>query len=178
LRPAVATIAVTPVPDAEPVAEPYRPPASTPVGEPVADAGYSGAPNTLPAAMLDGDLATGWSNRYNKSATALLPAISRAHAAEWVSVAPAPGQTVGSLRAFFTLDAADAPPADLAVSYWNGKAYVPVTNLRVERATASNQPTTLTFDPVRSTRIRLDLTSSAPGTSTGFLRIAELQLGA
>jgi len=39
----------------------------------------------------------------------------------------------------------------------------------------SNQPTTLTFDPVRSSQLRLDMTSAAPGTGGGFLMIAELQ---
>ncbi|MFG1707807.1 glycoside hydrolase family 2 TIM barrel-domain containing protein [Nonomuraea sp. M3C6] len=177
LRPAKVTLAATPVPGTAPViADPYQPPAQPPGQQPLADASYSGAPNTLPAAMLDGDLATGWSNFYNKSATALLPAISRAHASEWVSVSLPGAPSVGRLRAYFTLNAATALPATLAVSYWNGKKYVPVQNLRIDRATESNQPTTLTFDPVRAPEIRLDLTSPAPGTSTGFLRIAELQL--
>ncbi|MFI5066673.1 MAG: glycoside hydrolase family 2 TIM barrel-domain containing protein, partial [Streptosporangiales bacterium] len=35
---------------------------------PVADASYSGSPATVPAAMLDGDPATGWSNYYDKAA--------------------------------------------------------------------------------------------------------------
>jgi hypothetical protein len=38
-----------------------------------------------------------------------------------------------------------------------------------------NQPTTLTFDPVRSGQLRLDMTSAAAGTGGGFLMIAELQ---
>ncbi|SFW78210.1 glycoside hydrolase family 2 TIM barrel-domain containing protein [Amycolatopsis australiensis] len=42
-----------------------------------ADASYSGAPDTVPAAMLDGDPATGWSNFYVKQATATLNAVSR-----------------------------------------------------------------------------------------------------
>jgi beta-galactosidase len=142
-----------------------------------ADASYSGTPNTLPAAMLDGDPSTGWSNFYDKSATALLPAISRAHAAEWVSAAVPNGQPVGRVQASFTIDGGNAMPAQIAVSYWNGQAFVPVRNLQVDKATASNQPTTLTFDPVQTTKIRLDMTSPAPGTSTGFMRIAELKVG-
>ena len=53
---------------------------------PTADASYSGAPDTVPAAMLDGDLTTGWSNYYNKAATANLRAVSVSHASDWVSV--------------------------------------------------------------------------------------------
>jgi hypothetical protein len=48
-------------------------------------------------------------------------------------------------------------------------------NLAIDWATGSNQPTTLTFDPVRSSQLRLDTTSAAPGTGDGFLMIAELQ---
>jgi beta-galactosidase len=178
LRTATTVIAAGPAPGAAPAAaDPYRPPAAPPPPDPGADASYSGTPNTLPAAMLDGDLATGWSNFYNKAATALLPAISRAHAADWVSVTPPGGQPVGRLRAFFTVDGAHAMPAAINVSHWNGTAFVPVRNLRIDRAAESNQPTTITFDPVRSSEIRLDLTSPAPGTTTGFLRIAELNVG-
>jgi beta-galactosidase len=50
-----------------------------------------------------------------------------------------------------------------------------VRNLPINWATGSNQPTTLTFDPVRSSQLRLDMTSAAPGTSGGFLMIDELQ---
>ena len=179
LRPASATIGAAAAPGtAVGPADAYHAPAPVAAAEPAADASYSGAPNTLPAAMLDGDLATGWSNFYNKSATALLPAISRAHAAEWVSAAVPGGgpASVGRLRAFFTIDARNAMPAQIAADYWDGKAFVPVRNLQVDKATASNQPTTITFDPVRTTKIRLDLTSPAPGTSTGFLRLAELNV--
>jgi beta-galactosidase len=143
---------------------------------PAADASYSGAPGTVPAAMLDGDLATGWSNYYDKSATANLHAVSVSRASDWVSVTwPAP-QAFSSVQAYFTVGAALALPAAIAVSYWDGHGFIPVKKLAIDWATASNQPTTLTFNAVHSTRIRLDMTSSAPGTAAGFLQIAELQV--
>ena len=141
-----------------------------------ADASYSGSPATIPAAMLDGDPATGWSNYYDKAQTANLPAVSVSNASDWVSVSwPAP-QSFDSVQASFTIAAALAQPAAITVSYWDGSKYVPVRNLTISRATASDQPTTLTFDPVRSTQVRLDMTSAAPGTATGFLQIVELQV--
>ena len=49
--------------------------------------------------MLDGVTATGgWSSFYNKDATALLPAVSKAHPSEWVSVRWDRPQTFGTLR--------------------------------------------------------------------------------
>jgi hypothetical protein len=33
----------------------------------------------------------------------------------------------------------------------------------------------MTFDPVTTRTLRLDMTSAAPATPTGFIRIAELQ---
>ncbi|MDX6393127.1 MAG: beta-galactosidase [Streptosporangiaceae bacterium] len=143
---------------------------------PTADASFSGTPTTVPAAMLDGDLTTGWSNYYNKSGTANLHAVSVSHASEWVSVGwPAP-QAFNSVQASFTISATLARPASIAVSFWDGHDFTPVKNLAIDWATASNQPTTLTFDPVHSAQVRLDMTSPAPGTAAGFLQIVELHV--
>lgn len=61
-------------------------PVPQPPGHPRADASYSGRPDTVPAAMLDGDPATGWSKAFHKAATALLPAFDGARPEDWVSV--------------------------------------------------------------------------------------------
>ena len=42
-------------------------------------------------------------------------------------------------------------------------------------ATESEQPTTVTFDKVSTTAIRLVITSAAPGTPDGFAQISELR---
>jgi beta-galactosidase len=145
---------------------------------PIADASYSGAPTTLPAAMLDGVTGSGgWSNYYNKQATALLPAVSRAHASDWVSVSWPQPQQLGSVQAFFTTDASRALPAGIRVTYWDGHGFVPVRDPRIEWATGSGQPTRITFDPVTTARIKLDMTSRSPGGPDGFLQIAELTFG-
>jgi len=141
-----------------------------------ADASYSGSPTTLPAAMLDGDPSTGWSNYYNKAATANLRAVSVSNAGDWVSVAWPSPQSFDSVQASFTISATLAQPASITVSYWNGAKFVPVRNLKISRATASDQPTTLSFDPVHSGRVRLDMTSAAPGTGAGFLQIVTLEV--
>ena len=82
----------------------------------VADASYSGAPDTVPQAMLDGDPATAWSNFYVKSATALLPPFSLAHPAEWVSVDWPAARTVSRVAASFVVDSAHELPATLRVA--------------------------------------------------------------
>ncbi|MGO1056294.1 glycoside hydrolase family 2 TIM barrel-domain containing protein [Crossiella sp. CA198] len=171
-------IAIVPATGGRPgVAEPE--PSTAPPQAPVvaADASYSGAVDTVPAAMLDGDPATAWSNHYRKRATALLPEVSRAHPVAWVSVSGLDSGPVGSVAASFTTDVAHALPASIAVSYWDGRAFVPVRDAKISWATGSGQPTRITFGPVRTSRIRLDLTSRAPGTAHGFLRIAELTAG-
>ncbi|WHT16426.1 glycoside hydrolase family 2 TIM barrel-domain containing protein [Crossiella sp. CA-258035] len=176
LRSGTAIVAAT---GASPgAAEPELPAAPTDVAAaPAADASYSGRADTLPAAMLDGNPATAWSNYYLKRATALLPEVSRAHQREWVSVSTSGTGRTGSVAASFVTDAAHALPASIGVSYWDGRAFVPVRNARIEWATGSGQPTRVTFDPVRTGHIRLDLTSRAPGTGRGFLRIAEVVAG-
>jgi beta-galactosidase len=152
--------------------------ASSPT-QPGADAGYSGGPSAVPAGMLDGTTTSGgWSNFYNKSATNTLPAVSRAHAAEWVSVRWPSGQRISSLVPFFTISANRVLPSTVSVSYWDGAAWRPVSGQQVQWATTSDQPTTIAFDPVSTTGIRLDMASPAPDTSTGFLQITELQVPA
>ncbi len=150
--------AVDPAPEIQPV-------------PPTADSSYSGAPTTIPAAMLDGSASTYWSNYYLKRATGLLPAVSRAHATDWVSL-PADG-SVSSVEASFSADASHALPASIAVSYWNGKEFVPVRDAKIDWGS----PVSVTFAPVRTDRIRLELTSSAPGTTHGFLGVSEATVG-
>jgi beta-galactosidase len=124
--------------------------------------------------MLDGDPSTGWSNYYVKAATANLHAVSVSHGSEWVSLTWTQAQTLSALVATFVTSTTLSLPASVTVTYWNGTAFVPVQDQHVTRAAASGQPSTVAFDPVTTTEVRLEMTSAAPGTSAGFLRIAEL----
>ncbi|MDQ0835289.1 hypothetical protein QF032_007133 [Streptomyces achromogenes] len=142
-----------------------------PAGLPRPDASFSGRPDTLPAAMLDGDPATGWSNAFVKAATALLPAFSGARPKDWVSVDYGRTRVFDRVEVSFTVDAAHSLPASVTAEVWDGRRYVPVTGAVVDWATASNTPTALTFDPVRGSKLRLSLTSGAPGTARGAVRI-------
>jgi hypothetical protein len=142
-----------------------------------ADASFTGSATALPAAMLDGNTASGgWTNRYVEAATNVLPAVSLSHASDWVSVSWAHPQHTGSLAVYFTVNANSQLPAAVTVSYWTGADWVPVSHQQVSWATASNAPSTITFDPVSTTRIKLDLVSAKPGDPTaGNVTIAELQ---
>ncbi|MCX4402862.1 DUF4982 domain-containing protein [Streptomyces sp. NBC_01764] len=144
--------------------------------EPRADASYSGRPDTLPAAMLDGDAATGWSNAFYKSATALLPAFSGARPEDWVSVTWSRSRAVDRVEVSFTVDATHALPASVEVAVWDGKRYVPVKGTAVDWATASGAPTVITFDGARGSGLRLLMTSGHPGAVEGGLRISRLEV--
>ncbi|MFE2486904.1 glycoside hydrolase family 2 TIM barrel-domain containing protein [Streptomyces mirabilis] len=144
--------------------------------DPLADASYSGRPDTLPAAMLDGDAATGWSNAFYKSATALLPAFSGARPEDWVSVTWARPRAVDRVEVSFTVDATHTLPASVEVAVWDGKRYVPVKGTAVDWATASDTPTVITFDGVRGSRLRLLMASGHPGAVEGGLRISRLEV--
>ncbi|NEB74471.1 DUF4982 domain-containing protein [Streptomyces sp. SID14478] len=143
---------------------------------PLADASYSGATTTLPAAMLDGDAATQWSNAFQKAATALLPAFAGARPRDWVSVAWAEERTVGRVELSFTVDATHALPKSLTVSVWDGKRYVPVPDADIEWAAATGEPTVVTFDAVRGRRLRIDLVSAQPGAVQGAFGISALDV--
>ena len=156
---------------------------------PTADASFSGGvfsdggsdggtSTTVPSAMLDGNTtAGGWSNRYTKAATQTLPAVTASHPEDWVSVSWPQAQRFGQLDVYYTLDSHNQLPASVTVTYWNGLAWVPVTGQQVSYASASDQPTTISFDPVGTTAVRLDMTSRSPhDPTTGNLTIAEIRI--
>ncbi|MFI6034933.1 glycoside hydrolase family 2 TIM barrel-domain containing protein [Streptomyces sp. NPDC051315] len=153
----------------------FAPDRPAPHDVPHADASYSGRPDTLPAAMLDGDPATGWSNAFVKAATALLPAFSQARARDWVSVDWGRTRTLDRVEVSFTVGDTHSLPAAVEVAVWDGERYAPVTGAAVDWAEASDEPTVITFDAVRGSRLRLTLTSGHPGEVRGALRISRLE---
>ncbi|KOU61790.1 beta-galactosidase [Streptomyces sp. MMG1533] len=179
LRSDSATVRTTPARSAaatRPAA--FEPDYPVPSNYPYADAGYSGRPDTLPAAMLDGDPATGWSNAFGKAATALLPAFNGARAEDWVCVDFGRTRTFDRVEVSFTLSTTHSLPASVAAEVWDGSAYVPVEGAAVAWATVSDEPTVVAFDAIRGSRLRLTLTSSYPGEARGAVRISRLEVPA
>ncbi|MFJ6835877.1 glycoside hydrolase family 2 TIM barrel-domain containing protein [Streptomyces sp. NPDC091209] len=177
LRAGSTTVRATPAGSrAATPATPFPPDHSAAPDYPYADASYSGRPDSLPAAMLDGDAATGWSNAFYKSATALLPAFSGARPGDWVSVTWARPRRVDRVEVSFTVDATHTRPAGVEVSVWDGERYAPVRGAAVDWATTSDAPTVITFDAVRGSRLRLVLASGHPGAADGGLRISRLEV--
>ncbi|MEE1760506.1 glycoside hydrolase family 2 TIM barrel-domain containing protein [Streptomyces sp. SP18BB07] len=154
----------------------FGPDHPAPVTHPRADASYSGRPDTLPAAMLDGDPATGWSNAFFKAATALLPAFSGARPEDWVSVDWGRPGTLDRVEVSFTVDAGHTLPEAVGVEVWDGGRYVPVEGAKIDWAAVSDAPTAITFTPVRGSRVRLTLTSRHPGETRGAMRISRLDV--
>jgi beta-galactosidase len=179
LRPGRTTVRTTPARSAAttPPAD-FRPDPPAAPDYPHADASYSGRPDTLPAAMLDGDPATGWSNAFAKSATALLPAFNGARPKDWVSLDWGRTRTTDRVEVSFTVDATHSLPASVEAAVWDGRAYVPVTGARTAWADTSDTLTVITFDPARGSRIRLTLTSRYPGEARGAVRISRLEVPA
>jgi beta-galactosidase len=60
------------------------------------------------------------------------------------------------------------------VSYWDGDRWTPVKHPAITWATESAAPTVITFSRVHTTKLRLDLTSAAPGAASGAQRISAL----
>jgi beta-galactosidase len=143
----------------------------------VPSASFSGAPTTVPASLNNGIIVdpNGWSNRYLKAATALLPSFSLAQPSDWVSLRWPTTQALDTLIPYFHLAAGRTFPAAVSVEYWDGQRFLPCTNQVVTWAISSDSPTTISFDKVSTTEVRLVMTSAAPGTSNGFVQISELQ---
>ena len=65
----------------------------------------------------------------------------------------------------------------MTVYYRSGQNWVPVTGQQVNFAGASNAPSTITFGPLTTAAIKLDMTSPAPyDPTTGNLAISELRI--
>jgi beta-galactosidase len=127
--------------------------------------------------MLDGDASTYWSNYYVAAKTANLLAVSVSDPSDWVSLSwTSPHRLSGLMANFMTggTNGALALPKSITVSYWDGRRLVPARNVQVNWATASNDPTTISFDTVRTTQIWLTMTSAAPETGGGFVAISSL----
>ncbi|MFF8018809.1 glycoside hydrolase family 2 TIM barrel-domain containing protein [Streptomyces sp. NPDC007929] len=175
LRTGTATVRATRARDrAETAPAAFRPDPPAPAQHPRADASYSGRPDTLPAAMLDGDPATGWSNGFFKQATPLLPAFDGARAEDWVSVDHGRTRAFDRVEVSFTVDAAHSLPATIEVAVWDGRTWQAARDTEIGWADASDAPTAITFEPLRGSRIRLTLTSRHPGEARGAIRISRL----
>ncbi|MFH9060797.1 glycoside hydrolase family 2 TIM barrel-domain containing protein [Streptomyces coeruleorubidus] len=176
LRTGTATVRATRAGDRAGTVPPaFRPEHPAPVDYPHADASYSGRPDTLPAAMLDGDPATGWSNGFHKQATALLPAFDGARTEDWVTVDHGRTRGFDRVDVSFTVDATHSLPAAVEVAVWDGRAWRAVEDTAIDWATASGTPTVITFKAVRGSRIRLTMTSRHPDEARGALRISRLE---
>lgn len=175
LRAGTATVRATHARDrAETAPAAFGPGHPAPLDHPRADASYSGRPDTLPAAMLDGDPATGWSNGFFKQATPLLPAFDGARAEDWVRVDHGRTRGYDRVDVDFTVDATHSLPAAIEVAVWDGRAWQNARNTEIGWAAASDAPTVITFEAVRGSRIRLTLTSRHPGEPRGAIRISRL----
>ncbi|MEU0250122.1 glycoside hydrolase family 2 TIM barrel-domain containing protein [Streptomyces sp. NPDC006235] len=176
LRTGTTTVRATRAADRAETAPPaFRPEHPAPINYPHADASYSGRPDTLPAAMLDGDPATGWSNGFYKQATALLPAFDGARSEDWVTVDHGRTRGFDRVDVSFTVDATHSLPAAIEVAVWDGRAWRAVQDTVIDWATASDAPTVITFKTVRGSRIRLTMTSRHPDEPRGALRISRLE---
>ncbi|MFJ1963083.1 glycoside hydrolase family 2 TIM barrel-domain containing protein [Streptomyces massasporeus] len=175
LRAGTATVRATRAQDrAETAPAAFGPEHPAPVGHPRADASYSGRPDTLPAAMLDGDPATGWSNGFFKQATPLLPDFDGARTEDWVSVDHGRTRGYDRVEVSFTVDATHSLPAAIEVAVWDGRAWRIARDTEIGWATTSDAPTVITFKALRGSRIRLTLTSRHPGEARGAIRISRL----
>ncbi|MFI8829443.1 glycoside hydrolase family 2 TIM barrel-domain containing protein [Streptomyces afghaniensis] len=176
LRAGTVTVRATRAADRAKTAPPaFAPEHPAPVDYPHADASYSGRPDTLPAAMLDGDPATGWSNGFFKQATALLPAFDGARTEDWVTVDHGRTRGFDRVDVSFTVDATHSLPAAIEVAVWDGRTWRAVGDTAIDWATASDTPTVITFKAVRGSRIRLTMTSRHPDEARGALRISRLE---
>ncbi|MCF2126471.1 DUF4982 domain-containing protein [Strepomyces sp. STD 3.1] len=153
----------------------FRPEHPAPVDHPHADASYSGRPGTLPAAMIDGDPATGWSNGFRKAATALLPAFDGARPEDWISLAHGRTRRYGRIEVSFTVDDAHSLPAAVEVAVRDGGVWRAAEGVETDWATSSDTPTVVTFDAVRGSGVRLTLTSRHPGQARGAIRVSLLE---
>ncbi len=163
--------------------------------KPSSDADYSGASNEVPANMLDTSATSLWANKYSEGSTNVLPTITNSNHRDWVQVNWPTTQYFSEIDPFFACAApCTSPttgyelPSSVTVTYWNGSAWVPVTNQQTTYGTASEGKSTITFDPIGTTKIRLWMIGGvdsgndqggalvAGSATTGNLGISQLQV--
>ncbi|MFD9445139.1 hypothetical protein ACFWBR_43500 [Streptomyces sp. NPDC060006] len=85
---------------------------------------------------------------------------------------------VDRLELSFTVDDRHSLPATVEAAAWARARhrYVLVRNASVAWADTSDAPTLVTFDRLRTTSLRLTMTSRHPGEPKGALRISWLEV--
>ncbi|UJF31430.1 Ig-like domain-containing protein [Paenibacillus hexagrammi] len=147
---------------------------------PLATASFTNG-TSYPNLMLDGNTTSGgWTNRYSISATANLPLVNATRPYEFVQVYWPDYKTFHSIKLYFTTGGT-APtnnlPKSLDVQYWNGLQWVSAKNQQVNWATASNEATTITFDPAIATKVRVGMENATPYSSaSGAMAITEFEV--
>ncbi|WP_171686515.1 Ig-like domain-containing protein [Paenibacillus planticolens] len=147
---------------------------------PIATATFTNG-TSYPNLMLDGNTTSGgWTNKYNIAATANLPAVNNTRPYEFVQVNWPQFNTFSSVKLYFTTGGT-APttnlPKTLDVQYWDGLQWVSAGNQKIVWATASNQASTVTFDMVTTTKIRIGMENATPySTTAGGMAITELEV--
>ena len=138
----------------------------------LATASFTGSSRSYPNNMVDGDQNGVWTNAYNRSATALLPAVNASKPASSVEFYWDSVRVAEKISLYFTVDGSNAIPADFDVQYWDGENWVSASGQNVVKAEASNEETVLTFDPVVTTRVKVLMTNATPYSSTGNMTIS------
>lgn len=147
---------------------------------PVATATFTNG-SSYPNLMLDGNKTSGgWTNKYSIAATANLPIVNNTRPYEFVQVNWPQFSTFSSIKLIFTTGGS-APttnlPKSLDVQYWDGLHWVSAGNQNVVWATASNQESTVTFDMITTTKIRIGMENATPYSATaGAMAITELEV--
>jgi len=137
----------------------------------LATATFTGATNAYPNNAVNGDASQAWTNQYSRSASVLLPAFSQSRPYEQFELFWDGYRTFGQVQLSFTQNTANAVPSDFDVQYWDGLGWQDVSGLAVSPQTATDTPTTLTFDSVLADRVRIGLTNATPYSATGNVRV-------
>ncbi len=137
----------------------------------LATASFCGSSSLYPNNMLNGSEGNAWGNTYSRGASVLLPAFSASRSAEFVEFFWDGTRVVKDISLSFTINASLAIPNTLKVQYWDGAKWVDAANQAVTKATESNQPTSITFAPVTTNRVRVDLQNATPYSNTGNMAI-------
>ncbi len=83
-------------------------------------------------------------------------------------------------RDFFQMGTTDTPrkaamPEKIAVEYWDGYGWNPVSNSETTFAQASLEPTCVRFDTITTQRIRIHMFNATPYTPEGTVQLSEIQ---
>jgi len=142
---------------------------------PLATASFSAAEGNAPNYMLNEANNNHWMNTNTTGRTVVLAAYNASRRYDNVVTYWPNEVTFDEVNLFFTTTGNSRLPESLNVQYWDGFYWVDAPNQQVQRQTASNTATIITFDQVTASKVRAVMKNATPHVTAGVMQVTQFR---